>query len=67
MNLINRDLFDTINQNICDNEFSSLPKWARDEKIYNCEPPIVKITSKKNTASLKNSIRLFWQSIVNIR
>lgn len=67
MNLINRALFDTINQNICDNKVSSLPKWARDEKLYNCEPPTNKKPTRTKIGSIKNIIRLFCQSIVNIR
>ncbi|PXV93558.1 hypothetical protein C8E03_102327 [Lachnotalea glycerini] len=42
MNLINQQLFDTISEKYSCNELSSLPKWAKDEKLYNCEPPTKK-------------------------
>jgi hypothetical protein len=67
MNLINRNLLDTINSNICSNEISSMPKWARDEKLYNCEPSIDSKLTKSKDSSKKNTKRLFWQAIVNKR
>ena len=64
MNLINTYLIDTINSNIRSNE---LPKWARDEKIYLCEPPNVSKLAKADATDKQNSKRLFWRSIVNIK
>lgn len=64
MNLINTYLIDTINSNICSNE---MPKWARDEKIYLCEPPNFSRQVKAVTIDKQNSKRLFWRSIVNIK
>lgn len=65
MNLINRNLLDTINSNICGNEISSMPKWAQDEKLYNCDPPDPSKLAKKSKPK-RNILSLFWQAIVNI-
>lgn len=67
MNLIKQNLIDTIDLNIRSNEFTSMPKWARDEKLYNCDPPITSKLTSKNTSAKKNTKRLFWRPIVNNR
>lgn len=37
MYFLNQNLYDSNNQKEWTKELSSMPKWAVDEKLYNCE------------------------------
>jgi hypothetical protein len=67
MNLINTNLIETINTNMRDNDYTNLPKWAFDERIYMCDPPKTEKEQKSNSKVRKKVVRLFGHAIVNPR
>jgi hypothetical protein len=63
MNLINQNLIDTMTTR--QNEFTNMPKWARDERLYNCDPPD-RTESYADRKMKQLDKLLFWWAIVNL-
>jgi len=65
MNLMNTTLIETINSNMHSNKYTSMPRWAYDEKIYLCEQPVTVKKTFLLTTVKENALRLFQHPIVN--